>query len=242
VLVNEDSHLVVSNYEARRDKIVVCQLDIQPFSIVECKCVGVEEGMKKGPQTIEKAKQGAYVARSVSSLQKVRLRSGKFHGFIENEDGNLQTGPYETILHQLIQQEDVVQDFIVTVGIVSNHGNWFTSENPNKELLVLSQSYDWLLFLTDEGLCRFINDLLLAPDPSLESVKNAFHQSYTGKSGTNRFTKVRMDDHADQILQRWFGEHRKDVENWFNVISPKEKMLSNLQEDLIHLSSKRKRR
>lgn len=41
-----------------------------PYAIFECKRVGVEEGMKKGPQTIEKAKQGAYVARSVSSLQK----------------------------------------------------------------------------------------------------------------------------------------------------------------------------
>lgn len=28
--------------------------------------------MKKGPQTIEKAKQGAYVTRTASSLQKIR--------------------------------------------------------------------------------------------------------------------------------------------------------------------------
>src|SRR3546814_7027525 len=42
------------------------KLAIEPVAIVECKRVGVEEGMKKGPQSIEKAKQGAYVARSVS--------------------------------------------------------------------------------------------------------------------------------------------------------------------------------
>ena len=40
--------------------------------------------MKKGPQTIEKAKQVAYVARTVSSLQRVRLRDGRFSGVIEN--------------------------------------------------------------------------------------------------------------------------------------------------------------
>ncbi len=34
----------------------------KPFAMFECKRVGVEEGMSKGPQTIEKAKQGAYVA------------------------------------------------------------------------------------------------------------------------------------------------------------------------------------
>ena len=240
VLINEDSHLVVANFEGTQNRIVVCQLHAQPFAIVECKRVGVEEGMKKGPQTIEKAKQGAYVARSVSSLQKVRLRSGKFHGLIEKKDGRLRTGPYETILHQLIHEEGVVQDFIVTIGVVSNHGNWFTSENPNKELLVLAQSYDWLLFLTDVGLCRFINDLLLTSSPLLAPVRKAFRESYTGKPGVNRFTKVRMDRHADQLLQHWFSEHRNDVENWFNVISPKEGTLSSLQEDLSHLASKRK--
>ena len=31
----------------------------EPFAIFECKRVGVEEGMRKGPQRIEKAKQGA---------------------------------------------------------------------------------------------------------------------------------------------------------------------------------------
>jgi hypothetical protein len=44
------------------------ELKTEPFAMFECKRVGVEEGMKKGPQTIEKAKQGSYVARTVSSL------------------------------------------------------------------------------------------------------------------------------------------------------------------------------
>ena len=46
----------------------------------ECKRVGIEEGMTKGPQTIEKAKQGAYVARMASSLQKIRSESGEMQG------------------------------------------------------------------------------------------------------------------------------------------------------------------
>ena len=60
-----------------------------PYAMFECKRVGVEEGNKKGPQTIEKAKQGAYVARTVSSLQKIRTHSGELHGVIPKKDGTL---------------------------------------------------------------------------------------------------------------------------------------------------------
>ena len=43
-----------------------CLLDKHAYAMVECKRVG-KEGNVKGPQTIEKAKQGAYVARTTSS-------------------------------------------------------------------------------------------------------------------------------------------------------------------------------
>jgi hypothetical protein len=56
------------------------------YAIFECKRVGVEEGMTKGPQTIEKAKQGAYVARTASSLQKIRNESGELYGIIYKSD------------------------------------------------------------------------------------------------------------------------------------------------------------
>lgn len=240
VLVERDAGPVVANIDIERGRALVCELATQPFAIVECKRVGVEEGMKKGPQTIEKAKQGAYVARSVSSLQKVRLRSGQFHGFVENEDGSLRTGPYAEVLRELIEEDEPtgVPDFILTVGVVSNHGNWFTSDNPNKELRVLSQSYDWLLFLTDEGLAEFIDGLLLDPPEELTPVGEAFLASYTGQRGVNRFTKVRIDAHADLLLRRWFREHRREVERWFNVISPRAS-LGTLRADLWRLAQKR---
>lgn len=52
-------------------KVTVLEQYKKPYAMIECKRVGVEEGMRKGPQTIEKAKQGAYVAKSVSSLYKI---------------------------------------------------------------------------------------------------------------------------------------------------------------------------
>src|ERR1043165_5776932 len=75
------AHLV--EMDAKGCAVALTELFDEPFAIFECKRVGVEEGMRKGPQTIEKAKQGAYVARSVSSLQKFRLASGRIQGVVD---------------------------------------------------------------------------------------------------------------------------------------------------------------
>jgi hypothetical protein len=211
-----------------------------PFAIFECKRVGIEEGMKKGPQTIEKAKQGAYVARSVSSLQKVRLRDGQMHGVIQRSDGSLYSKPYQKLLREVVDSNDaeLLEGFVLTVGVVSNHGNWFTAENHNKELKVLAQSYDWLLFLTDRGLAEFIDELLLNPKRELAPARDAFLASYSGKKGKNRFTKVRMDLQADKVLQDYFKANAPRVEAWFNVITPKNNSLGLLRDELTALRDK----
>lgn len=43
-----------------------------------------------------------------------------------------------------VADKSELDGFILTIGVVSNHGNWFTADDLNKELLVLKQSYDWL--------------------------------------------------------------------------------------------------
>jgi hypothetical protein len=211
-----------------------------PYAIFECKRVGVEEGQKKGPQTIEKAKQGAYVARTASSLQKVRLKDGTMGGLIHASDGTLICKEYEELIKDIINSTDksLLQNFVMTVGVVSNHGNWFTAENQNKELKVLAQSYDWLLFLTDAGLASFINEFLLSPTPELLPAREAFLASYTGNSGKNRFTKTRMDLKADEVLVRFFAENADRIEGWFNIITPRGQTLHGLREELSLLRAK----
>jgi hypothetical protein len=219
--------------------LTVSCLHNHPFAIFECKRVGVEEGMKKGPQTIEKAKQGAYVARSVSALQKIRLRDGSMGGVIQRSNGQLYHGPYHKLLREVIDSNDreLLAHFILTVGVVSNHGNWFTAEDHNKELKVLAQSYDWLLFLSDKGLAEFINELLLKPTPQLKPARDAFLASYpTGKG--NRFTKKTMDVEADIVLKKYFQQNEPRVDSWFNVISPANSSLSLLQKELLTLHKK----
>ena len=243
VLAEYEQGPIVANLDSMNTdsaQITICELSSKPFAIFECKRVGVEEGMKKGPQTIEKAKQGAYVAARVSSLQKVRRKNGELLGLIENSDGTIETGPYLEMLTGVIDATPGLEldDFILSVGVVSNHGNWFTAETQNKEMRVLAQSYDWLLFLTDHGLSQFIDKLLLNPSEALLPARNAFLASYNGEKGGNRFTKVSMCIAADEALQQYFVSHEAEVESWFNVIAPKDGTLELLRGNLHALTQK----
>ncbi len=221
-------------------RITVVEQFSRPYAIVECKRVGVEEGMKKGPQTIEKAKQGAYVARSVSSLHKFRTASGERRGLIYKSGDVPYSRSYADLVAEIMSSEDpeLLRGFILTIGVVSNHGNWFTSNDHNKEIKVLEQSYDWLLFLTDQGLAEFITELLLEPKPLLQAAKEAFLISYGAGKKKNRFTKVQMDYRADQVLQTYFRENSLRVGGWFNVIGPPNLPMSALQSQLSALREK----
>jgi len=132
----------------------------------------------------------------------------------------------------------LLRDFTLTVGVVSNHGNWFTSDDHNKELKVLAQSYDWLLFLTDTGLSEFVESLLLKPAKKYQPIREAFVQSYTGKKGGNRFTKVKMALSADLALQDYFSSNLGKVESWFNLVSPAGHSVTELKRELTLLASK----
>jgi hypothetical protein len=243
-IASSHERILVSSIKSRNDREVILHVYEQhskPFAIFECKRVGVEEGMKKGPQTIEKAKQGAYVARSTSSLQKIRTETGELYGIIYKSDSSFYIKPYIELLEEIIQSNstELLRRFILTVGVVSNHGNWFTSENQNKELRVLSQSYDWLLFLSDRGLSDFIDKLLLHPIPELLPVKEAFLSSYSATKKKNQFTKVQMNINADEALRGYFASNIADIESWFNIISPDAKNITTLKRELSELKSKK---
>jgi hypothetical protein len=220
------------------------------YAIFECKRVGVEEGMTKGPQTIEKAKQGAYVARTASSLQKIRDGNGKMQGIVYKKDGSYLIKPYVELMEEIIYSEDsdLLKQFILTVGVVSNHGNWikktlngeisFSEENFQKELMVLAQSYDWLLFLTDQGLSDFIDKLLLNPTPEFQFLREIFLSSYAEGKKKNQFTKVQMNLEADGILLNYFRTNLKEIESWFNVVAPTKKDLKLMRKELDELKNK----
>ncbi|HCL00307.1 MAG TPA: hypothetical protein DHW42_09425 [Candidatus Marinimicrobia bacterium] len=239
---SKDSFLVTSFKTVGKQvyEILVFEQMQKPYAIFECKRVGIEEGNKKGPQTIEKAKQGAYVARTASSLQKTRTDKGEKYGIIYRSDNKPYIKPYVELMEEIIYSDDteLLKKFILTVGVVSNHGNWFTAENHNKELKVLSQSYDWLIFLTDNGLAQFIDELLLNPIQKYIKVQEAFKSSYAADKKRNVFTKVKMDFDTGAVLLKYFSDKQKEIEGWFNVIAPEGKTITELKVELIELRSK----
>ena len=212
-----------------------------PFALVECKRVGVEEGQKKGPTTIEKAKQGAYVAKHASSLQKIRSWDGTLYGALALPDGTFKVEPYFKALARLVASKhtEELEALVVTIGVVSNHGNWFTKDNMNKELKVLFGSYDWLLFLTDQGLAQFVEDLILKKGP----VRDAFIASYAvpkaQKTG-NQLTKSRLTLEAHLAIEQYTAKNLKSIEHkWFNVLAPRDGSVEEMRRQLATLESKK---
>ncbi len=239
---SKDTFLLTSfkSFGEAEHKLLVFEQLQKPYAMFECKRVGVEEGTLKGPQTIEKAKQGAYVARAASSLQKIRTDTGEKYGIIYRSNNEPYIKPYTELMEEIIysNDSDLLKKFILTVGVVSNHGNWFTAENQNKELKVLAQSYDWLMFLTDFGLAQFIDELLLNPSFEFKCVQDAFKSSYTSDKKRNVFTKVKMDFDSDSALLKYFADNQSKIENWFNIISPDNKTINDLKSEIIELRSK----
>ena len=47
-----------------------------------------------------------------------------------------------------------------------------------------------------------------------------------------------MNIRADALLLNYFRENIEMIEGWFNIISPREKTLLNLQEELAQLKDK----
>lgn len=236
IFAEEDDGFWVAYATGGSQHFSISHLRTAPFAMFECKRVGIEEGMKKGPQTIEKAKQGAYVARSVSGLQRVPRRDGTVAALVEEVDGRLTTHPdYYGFLRHAIDSDDAASlaNVVLTVGVVSNHGNWFTAGTQNKEMRVLAQSYDWLLFLTDPALAEFIEDVLQGSKAQFAATRAAFTASFGRASGATRFTKVTIDAEADRELTDYFRAERPWA-RWFNVVTPTSP-IEELQADLLRL-------
>lgn len=239
VFAQDQNSVYIANVnDSQHKKVKILHLQNKPFAMVECKRVGVENGNKKGPQTIEKAKQGAYVARMTSSLQKVRDEQGNIYGLIYQDDVPI-IKPYSILLDEIVNgQELLLKDFILSIGVVSNHGNWYTGSNLNKELKVLAQSYDWLLFLSDQGLAQFITDLLLYPAKKYDCISNAFTKSYQEGKKQNLFTKTKIDIKAHLALIDYFNKNISQIESWFNVITPNGSSIQDLKQLLKVLKNK----
>lgn len=152
-------------------------------------------------------------------MQKVKDANGDIQGVYFNDTNSPIIEDYNSIINKLINNKIVLKNFILTIGVISNHGNWFTQDNKNKELEVLCNAYDWLLFLTDEGLTEFISDIFQIPE-----CLSAFKYSYelninTSRKNVNIFTKSNISYEVDKKLTEYFHDNINKINSWFNIIN-----------------------
>tara|TARA_B100001540_G_C15792289_1_gene636035 strand:- start:737 stop:1867 length:1131 start_codon:yes stop_codon:yes gene_type:complete len=233
LLYKTKEHFVIANLisiSEKKAELDITKLIKNPYMIVECKRVGVEDGMSKGPQTIEKAKQGSYVAKSVSSLQKVRNQKGQLMGVVFDGEDKLQYGPFIPFLQEIIKSNDspFLRNLVLTVGIVSDHGNWFTANNLNKEMKVLKQSYDWLLFVSDKGVTQFYQDII-----KIKEIKKCLEQT-----DYKEFSKQKLCYDAHLKLVEYFEKNIKSIESWLEIITDSKLKIKDLKDQIDNLSNK----
>ena len=85
---------------------------------------------------------------------------------------------------------------------------------------------------------EFVNEIIATNDAAMRPAREAFASSYAAGKKKKRFTKVQMDIAADRVLQDYFKSNITKIERWFNVISPKNRSMEKLKEQIEVLSNK----
>lgn len=161
-------------------------------------------------------------------------------GIVFEPNGEFQIKEYNTLLKRIVQSpaSAIHKNFVMSIGVVSNHGNWFGDGQLFKEMVILKNAYDWLLFLKDEGMIQFVEDLILDLHTVHKSIRRAFFESYGKDKKINSFTKVSMDIDAHLELEAYFRENHDSILNWFDVVTEGRTSLLELREDLYLLKQK----
>lgn len=198
----------------------------KPISFIECKRVGLETGTTTGPQTIEKAKQAAYLALRCSKLQKI-ITSDDILGFLDLKDRFI-CRPYEELWSEILDKKDVelLNGVVRSIIFLSNHINWYLNDIEKKDLHILKQSYDWTIWIEDKALAEFVKIFILPEG----IIRNVFYKNYVQRSkGGTFFTKNRLDNEVYRILYSYFRRNKEEIaRNWLTVLSPEEKTFIDL--------------
>jgi hypothetical protein len=81
--------------------------------------------------------------------------------------------------------------------------------------------------------------LLIKPKKENKPIAEAFNKSYNEYKIRNVFTKVKIDYYADIALTNYFKLNAERIKHWFNVITPKNRDLNELKNELLLLSNKK---
>jgi hypothetical protein len=211
----------------------VVSVSKMPVAFIESKRVGLEVGTTTGPQTIEKAKQGSYTALRCSKLQKVFLPKMTCGVIAKNVGEQIKLRPYDEVWEEIIASKDIelLNGIIRSVIFLSDHINWYVNGIAKKDLTILQQSYDWTIWINDQGLVNFVTDCILGN----EEVFGAFSRNYTERTpgSLGFFTKNRIDDRVYRILLSYFNRNlQRILKDWLCVLGPSGKQFSDLVTEL----------
>lgn len=190
----------------------ISRLANSAFAKVECKRVGIELTADSAPQTIEKAKQGAYAADHASSYQSILSRTGEKFGVVLGEE--IEIGPYQDLRRQIINGElpSMLEGFCSTVFFFSEPSNWQTSDGIwKKDLEVLSSSFDWVIYLTDEAFIHFCQRFHIADtDDEDDCVREWIHNNAKlSEIPWNAYNQL-MEYARENPPSEWFTVHTPD--------------------------------
>lgn len=206
------------------DKEIVL-LDPQPVGFIECKRVGLEEGTTSGPQTIEKAKQAGFVALRTSRLQKIITSDGK-KGVLVN-DGSVEYDDFEKLWESKLSSQNPsdLRGIVRSVLFFSDHGNWFPGNEESKDVKILKSSFDWAIWVEDDGLIELVEFVLNDTD-----MRRAFELHVD--SSKTILTKSKLESRARQAMLRFVEENWESLsENWLTVLEPEGKSIEDLLEE-----------
>lgn len=211
-------YMYAVSVDSSEDTCTCSKLECVPFAAFKCRRSG-----GRGSKTFKQVKQGIYVMRTFSALRRVKTSGGAMKGFVLCAFGKYILDDYFKLMERiLIGDLRGLYGFTLTVGVVSNYGNWFTSDNPDDDIKALQHEYDWLLSISDDGLAKFAGHILSDAMPACRAAftSSCSVNSATRRKNINTFTKSFIDYDADVELTKYFTDNADEILSWFNVMFP----------------------
>lgn len=217
----------LSSETGTRCDVSINRLANSAYAKVECKRVGIELTADSAPQTIEKAKQGAYAADHASSFQSIYTRGGEKLGVMLGD--RIRVGPYDQLRNQIINGEipGMLEGYCSTLFVFSEPSNWQTSNGVwKKDLEVLRASFDWVMYLEDEAFIHFCENFHLADSEGGDnSVRNWIHDNAKlSQIPWNAYNEL-MEYVRENPPAEWFAVHTPEEGNTTLLIEEMEALL-----------------
>jgi hypothetical protein len=118
--------------------------------------------------------------------------------------------------------------------------NWFPEGVAKKDIKVLVENYDWVIWVEDAALFQFAEDLLFKETRVAEAFQR--QHSSTRKVGERLFSKQSMWIPAHEGLCRYMASNYQEIKKkWFKVLGREKLPIDSLFLELDKLTTRGRR-